>query len=129
MAKEVIPMDVRLRIAVAADELNVSAFCREHGVSRETLYFWKCRFKAAGVDELEARSRAPKSSPQRIGADLDEALVVSGKVPRVRAGPESSDGLVRGSEGEPARGVTRPRQPVTLMIVVVRRSIGPGGAT
>jgi transposase InsO family protein len=76
MGKEVIPMDVRLRIAVAADDVNVSAFCRQHGLSRETFYFWKRRFKAAGVDGLEPRSRAPKSSPQRIGVELEEAIVV-----------------------------------------------------
>ena len=38
MAREVAPMDVRLRIAVASDDLNVSAFCREQGISRETFY-------------------------------------------------------------------------------------------
>jgi transposase InsO family protein len=75
MAKEVIPMDVRLRIAVAADDVNVSAFCREHGVSRETFYVWRRRFKAAGLDGLEPRSRAPLSSPQRIGVELEEAMV------------------------------------------------------
>ena len=36
-------MDVRMRIAVTSDELNVSKFCREHGVSRETFYAWRRR--------------------------------------------------------------------------------------
>jgi hypothetical protein len=42
-------MDVRLRIAVASDELNVAAFCREHGVSRQTFYVWRRRYLADGL--------------------------------------------------------------------------------
>jgi transposase-like protein len=68
-------MDVRLRIAVASDELNVSAFCREHGVSRQTFYVWRRRYLADGVDGLETRSRAPRTSPRRIGAGVDDAVV------------------------------------------------------
>jgi hypothetical protein len=36
MAREVAPMDLRLRIAVSSDELNVAPFCRQHGASRQT---------------------------------------------------------------------------------------------
>jgi transposase InsO family protein len=75
MAREVVPMDVRLRIAVASNEVNVAAFCRQHGLSRETFYVWRRRFEADGFDGLEPRSRAPKTSPQRIGGDVEEAIV------------------------------------------------------
>jgi transposase InsO family protein len=68
-------MDVRLRIAVASEEVNVAAFCREHGVSRETFYVWRRRYEVEGLDGLEPRSRAPKTSPQRIGGDVEEAIV------------------------------------------------------
>lgn len=68
-------MDVRLRIALASDDLNVSAFCRERGISRETFYFWRRRYEAEGLDGLVARSRAPHTSPRRIGDDLEEAIV------------------------------------------------------
>ncbi|HEY5859567.1 MAG TPA: IS481 family transposase [Actinomycetota bacterium] len=68
-------MDVRLRIAVASDGVNVAAFCREHGLSRETFYVWRRRYLAEGLEGLEPRSRAPETSPQRIGLELEEAIV------------------------------------------------------
>src|SRR5918994_7453479 len=76
MAREVTPMDVRLRIAVASEEVNVAAFCREHGLSRETFYVWRRRYQAEGLAGLEPHSRAPEHSPQRIGAEMEEAIVV-----------------------------------------------------
>jgi transposase InsO family protein len=68
-------MDVRFRIAVASEELNVSAFCREHGISRQTFYQWRRRYLAAGLEGLEPRSRAPRTSPQRITAEVEDAIV------------------------------------------------------
>lgn len=68
-------MDVRLRIAVASPEMNVSAFCRAQGISRETFYVWRRRYEAEGLAGLTARSRAPRSSPHRIGAELEELIV------------------------------------------------------
>lgn len=68
-------MDVRLRAAIASEDLNVAAFCREHGISRETFYVWRRRYRAEGIGGLEPRSRAPKTSPRRIGADVEEAIV------------------------------------------------------
>lgn len=68
-------MDVRLRAAVASEDLNVAAFCRDSGVSRETFYFWRRRYLAEGLAGLEPRSRAPKSSPRRISADAEDAVV------------------------------------------------------
>jgi transposase InsO family protein len=69
-------MDVRLRAAIASQDLNVSAFCGEHGISRQTFYVWRRRYRAEGLDGLEPRSRAPKSSPGRISAEVEEAIVV-----------------------------------------------------
>lgn len=68
-------MDVRLRIAVASDDLNVAAWCREHGISRQTFYFWRRRYLSEGLEGLDPRSRAPRSSPQRIGSDVEDAIV------------------------------------------------------
>jgi transposase InsO family protein len=75
MAREVAPMDVRLRAAIASEDLNVAAFCRERGISRQTFYGWRRRYQAEGLDGLEPRSRAPKTSPGRIAADVEEAIV------------------------------------------------------
>lgn len=68
-------MDVRLRIAVGSVDLNVSAFCREHGISRDTFYQWRRRYQAEGLDGLEAKSRAPKNSPHRVGDAIEEAII------------------------------------------------------
>ncbi len=69
-------MDVRLRIAVASPDTNVSVFCREHGLSRETFYVWRRRYEAEGLDGLVPRSRAPRSSPHRVGIEVEDAIVV-----------------------------------------------------
>lgn len=68
-------MDVRLKIAVASEGVNVAEFCRRHGISRETFYVWRRRFKAAGVDGLQPRSRAPRSNPRQTAAAVEEAIV------------------------------------------------------
>ena len=68
-------MDVRLRIAVATDEVNVAAFCREYGISRQTFYVWRSRYRAEGLDGLEPRSRAPKATPGRIDDEVEDAIV------------------------------------------------------
>ena len=75
MAKEVSPMDVRIKIAMTGEGVNVSAFCVEHGISRETFYVWRRRFNAHGLEALTPVSRAPKTSPRRIGADIEDAIV------------------------------------------------------
>ena len=68
-------MDVRLRIALASDEVNVSALSRQFGISRETFYVWRRRYRADGLSGLEPRSRAPRTSAQRIGADVEDVIV------------------------------------------------------
>src|SRR5438445_6041854 len=75
MAKGVVPMDVLLRIAVASSDVNVSAFCREHKINRDTFYFWRKRYLDEGLAGLEARSRAPKSSPQRIDPAFEAEII------------------------------------------------------
>ena len=68
-------MDVRLRIAVASDDLNVAAFCREQDISRETFYFWQRRYRVDGLEGLEPRSRAPKTSPRRVSAAVEDVII------------------------------------------------------
>ncbi len=73
-----VPMSVRRAIAelVVSDGLNVSAFCREHGISRDRFYTIRRRFVAEGEVGLEPRSRAPRRVPNRTSV-LVEDLVVS----------------------------------------------------
>src|SRR5689334_13114385 len=77
MAGEVAPMDVRL-VAAFADDLkgvNVSALCRERGVSRKTFYKWRARYRAGGLDGLEPASRRPHRSPRRVSGEVEERVV------------------------------------------------------
>ena len=67
-------MELRLMAAVIEDT-NVAAFCREHGISRETFYTWRRRYRAEGLEGLEPRSTAPKTSPQRTPAEVEEAII------------------------------------------------------
>lgn len=79
MAGKVTPMSVKgLAAVVAVGEgtaLNVSALCREAGVSRKTFYKWVARYRAEGVSGLEERSRRPRSSPNRTPSEVEERVV------------------------------------------------------
>ena len=68
-------MDVRLVAAVTAKEINVAAFCREQNISRDTFYRWRARFGAEGLAGLEPRSSAPKNSPRRTSAAVEDEVV------------------------------------------------------
>jgi transposase InsO family protein len=45
-----------------------------YGVSRQSVYSWKARYSAAGIDGLREASRRPRTSPSRLAAET-EALV------------------------------------------------------
>ncbi len=47
----------------SAPGANVSALCREHGISRQTGHKWLRRFREAGYTGLSEQSRRPQSSP------------------------------------------------------------------
>lgn len=76
MSTKVIPVSVRrLIVSVEMDGLNVSEFCRHHGVSRWLFYELRRRFVAEGEAGLEPRSRAPRTVPNRIPAVVEEAII------------------------------------------------------
>jgi len=111
-------MDVRVRIAVASDDLNVAAFCAEHGISRETFYVWRRRYRAEGLAGLEPRSRAPRTSPGRIAGDVEDAIVALRKE-LVALGVDAGPGTIQWHLGR------RGRRPVpseaTIWRTLVRR--------
>ena len=75
MARKVAPVDVRLAAAVTGGEINVTAFCREYGVSRDTFYRWRNRYRDEGLAGLEPRSSTPKTSPSRTSTEIEDAVV------------------------------------------------------
>jgi transposase InsO family protein len=68
-------MDVRLVAAVTGVEINVSALCRDHGISRDAFYRWRQRYADEGLAGLEPRSSAPKTSPGRTPVEVEDAVV------------------------------------------------------
>src|SRR2546430_14627749 len=76
MAQKVVAMEAKLlAVFTSGLEVNVSELCRQLDVSRPTFYKYRRRFHAEGPPGLIERRRAPKRSPNRISADLEEAIV------------------------------------------------------
>jgi len=76
MASREIPMSVRLAVAqVDPKSINVSAFCRLHGISRQQFYELRRRYGADGADGLEPRSRAPKRTANKTPAEIEDRIV------------------------------------------------------
>lgn len=78
MAQKVVTMESKLR-AVFADAKNrrvrVTEVCEELGISRETFYKYRRRWKEEGPAGLVERSRRPHSSPQMISVELEDEIV------------------------------------------------------
>ena len=56
------------------DGSPVSEVAVRYGVSRQSVYTWKARHAAAGIDGLREATRRPRTSPSRLAAET-EALV------------------------------------------------------
>lgn len=83
------PVDARVRLAIVewaedAPRGAVTTFCLEHEITRKTFYKIRAQAREDGsAAALQPRSRRPKSSPTRIGADLkDTALQVRASLER-----------------------------------------------
>jgi transposase InsO family protein len=80
MADLVVSMDVRMAIVFVCcspEPVNVTAFCAEHGISRETFYVYRRRFAAGGVQGVLPLSRRPMSSPTRTDQEVIEAVLAA----------------------------------------------------
>src|SRR6185369_9770577 len=68
-------MSLKLEFAELAskDGANISALCRQFGITRQTGHKWLKRFRSEGYDGLDERSRRPQSTPLAMG----EAIVVA----------------------------------------------------
>ena len=75
MAQKVTAMDIRMAAALAGQVQNVSAFCRENKISRQTFYKFRSRFDELGIDGLKDRSRRPSSSPGRTTPEVEEVVL------------------------------------------------------
>ena len=50
------------------DGSPVSEVAVRYGVSRQSVYTWKARHAAAGIDGLREATRRPRTSPSRLAA-------------------------------------------------------------
>lgn len=71
-----IAMSVRRAIAEAdVSTLNVAAFCRLHGISRDRFYVIRRRYQAEGEAGLAPRSRAAHRVANRTPDDIEDLIV------------------------------------------------------
>ena len=56
-------------------EVNVSAFCRDHQISRDRFYEFRSRYGVEGVAGLEPRSRAPNTVVNRTSLETEDLIV------------------------------------------------------
>ena len=75
MAQKVTAMDIRAATALAGQIDNVSQFCRDQQISRQTFYKWRRRFDQNGLAGLQEQSRRPNSSPGQTPAAVEEAVL------------------------------------------------------
>lgn len=69
----------RAIVEVDVSTVNVSEFCRQHGVSRWTFYEVRARHAVEGDAALEPRSRAPRRVANRTGVDVEDLVVAARK--------------------------------------------------
>jgi transposase InsO family protein len=92
MAQKVTAMDIRAATALAGQIDNVSQFCRDQQISRQTFYKWRRRFRQDGLGGLQEQSRRPNSSPGQTAAAVEEAVLRQRKQLREQGldhGPQS----------------------------------------
>ena len=65
----------RLIVEVELDGLNVTEFCRQHGISTWFFYQLRRRYAAEGEAGLEPRSRAPKTVANRTSVWVEDLIV------------------------------------------------------
>ena len=121
MAGKVTAMDVRMATALAGAVPNVSAFCAEQQISRQTFYKWRRRFAAGGIDGLQERSRRPCRCPAAISAEVEEEIIRWRKKLQDEGadhGPDSIRWRLRRAAG---RGLVPSR--TTIWRVLVRRGL------
>jgi transposase InsO family protein len=79
MARQVVPMDIRIAIAAfeAVDEgsASISQVCRQLGISRDTFYRYRARLEVEGFPGLLPRSSRPRSSPAQTPDWLVEVIL------------------------------------------------------
>jgi putative transposase len=80
---------------------NVSALCREYGISRQTGHKWLRRYRVQGYEGLAEQSRRPRSSPLTTGEEI-VVRIVEWRERRPSWGPGKIAGVLARTLGEDA---------------------------
>ena len=79
MARKVTGMDIKMFVATLPEGTPLAPWCRKLGISRQTAYKWRARYRAEGQSGLEERSRAPHRPFGRTPPAVEEAMVAARK--------------------------------------------------
>jgi transposase InsO family protein len=106
MAEGEVPMSLRrLIVEVDVSSVNVSEFCRTHGIGRSFFYGLRARHRAEGDAGLEARSRAAIRVANKTPVEVEDRIVAMRKHlvdEGLDAGPASIAFWLKGLEGLPS---------------------------
>ena len=77
VASKVVPMKAMAAVLafVAGERVNVTAVCRECGISRKTFYKYAARCRVEGAAGLERRSTRPQRSSRAVPMVVEDAIV------------------------------------------------------
>jgi len=78
----------------SAKDANISALCREYGITRQTGHKWLKRYQTEGYNGLEDRSRRPKTTPLGTAEDI-VASIIEAREAHPRWGPHKLSLLLR----------------------------------
>ena len=85
------------------DGSPVSEVAVRYGVSRQSVYSWKARHAAAGIDGLREATRRPRTSPSRLAAETDAGCELRRAHPRWGARRIAFEVAQRGAAAAPSR--------------------------
>ncbi len=115
-------MDVRLAVALARrvdEDLEVAAFCRALGISRERFYVYEQRYREEGLTGLVPRSRAPHHHPNQTPEVMADRIVAW----RTKLAEQGLDNGARSIWAWMKRAGEDPPHPRTVHRVLVRRGL------
>lgn len=84
----------RTIVSIDAGSLNVSEFCRSHGISRWLFYDLRRRYRVEGDAALEPKSRAPRTVANKTPAAVED-LIVELRKELVDQGWDAGPGSIR----------------------------------
>ncbi|MEV6964443.1 IS481 family transposase [Hamadaea sp. NPDC051192] len=98
------------------DGSPVSEVAIRYGVTRQSVYLWKAKYEAGGIEALKERSRRPRTSPTRLDAEVEAAVCqLRREHPRWGARRIAYELAMAGVRGAPSR--------VTVHRVLVRNGL------